>query len=106
MVVFSLDGDRLICAFSGQMDTLTTASLTSEVTARAAEASGPVVFDLAEVEYVSSAFLRLCLQVGRKRRRIRGAFRRRPRPSCGSACRWAGRRGPDNSRWSTSGLRS
>jgi anti-anti-sigma factor len=67
MVVFSLDEDRLICAFSGQMDTLTTASLTSEVTARAAEASGPVVFDLAEVEYVSSAFLRLCLQVGRQK---------------------------------------
>ncbi len=67
MVVYSLDGDRLICAFSGQMDTLTTASLTSEVTARAAEASGPVVFDLAEVEYVSSAFLRLCLQVGRQK---------------------------------------
>lgn len=67
MVVFSLDGDRLICAFSGQMDTVTTASLTSEVTARAAEAPGPVVFDLAEVEYVSSAFLRLCLQVGRQK---------------------------------------
>lgn len=67
MVVYSLDGDRLICAFSGQMDTLTTANLTSEVTARAAEASGPVVFDLAEVEYVSSAFLRLCLQVGRQK---------------------------------------
>lgn len=67
MVVYSLDGDRLICAFSGQMDTLTTASLTSEVTARAAEAPGPVAFDLAEVEYVSSAFLRLCLQVGRQK---------------------------------------
>lgn len=67
MVVYSLDGDRLICAFSGQMDTLTTASLTSEVTARVAETPGPVVFDLAEVDYVSSAFLRLCLQVGKQK---------------------------------------
>jgi len=67
MVVFSMDGNRLSCAFSGQMDTVTTGNLTPEVTARAAEAPGAVVFDLAEVDYVSSAFLRLCLQVGRQK---------------------------------------
>ena len=67
MVVFSMDGDRLSCAFSGQMDTVTTGNLTPEVTARAAEAPGAVVFDLAEVDYVSSAFLRLCLQVGKQK---------------------------------------
>jgi anti-anti-sigma factor len=49
------------------MDTVTTGNLTPEVTARAAEAPGAVVFDLAEVDYVSSAFLRLCLQVGKQK---------------------------------------
>lgn len=54
--------DALICTFSGRLDTTACAQVEADVIARVTAASGPVVFDLAGVDYVASMFFRLCLQ--------------------------------------------
>ncbi len=70
-------GSRVLnCAFSGRMDAPTAAAAGGiiagelEKIASAAPAAGldglSVVFDLAGTDYVSSAFLRLCLTVARR----------------------------------------
>jgi anti-anti-sigma factor len=62
---------RLVCHFQGPLYTTTCQAIEAEVLAKVREAQTPVVFDLKGVEYVASAFLRLCLlaskQVGLER---------------------------------------
>ncbi len=52
--------------FSGRLDTMECSRLEGEVTREAQAAGQPVVFDLAGVDFVASAFLRLCLMVHQK----------------------------------------
>jgi anti-anti-sigma factor len=47
--------------FDGRLDTATCASIEAEVRARVTAPGAPVVFDLCRVDFVSSAFLRLCI---------------------------------------------
>jgi len=54
--------ESLVCTFSGRLDTQACAAVEADLMARVAAATGPVVFDLASVDYVASMFFRLCLQ--------------------------------------------
>jgi len=47
--------------FEGRLDTARCAEIEADVRARVASPSGPVVFDLEGVDFVSSTFLRLCI---------------------------------------------
>jgi anti-anti-sigma factor len=53
--------DRLVVRFEGRMDTARCAEVATELRLSLAASPVPVVFDLAEVDFVSSAFLRLCI---------------------------------------------
>jgi anti-anti-sigma factor len=75
MVSFDLDpeGPRLTCRFSPRMDAATSAATEPAVTARLdRELAAPggealqVVFDLSGVEFVASAFLRICMAAARR----------------------------------------
>jgi anti-anti-sigma factor len=50
-----------VIRFPSNLDTAACAELEAELRASLAGSSEPVVFDLSHVEYVSSAFLRLCI---------------------------------------------
>ena len=58
--------DKLICAFSGRLDTERCLKIEKELDEGAGKSTGPVLFDLAEVDYVASSFLRICLQYAKK----------------------------------------
>lgn len=65
MVEFTQDDDKLVCSFSGRMDTATSMKLEDEVFEKAQKAHKPTTFDLQNVNFVSSAFFRLCLKTAR-----------------------------------------
>jgi anti-anti-sigma factor len=52
---------KLIIRFEGRLDTAKCAEIESEVRTAVAGSNTPVVFDLAEVDFVSSAFIRFCI---------------------------------------------
>lgn len=78
MVECRFDAGSLVlnCVFSGRLDAPSAAAASEiiagelEKIASAAPVAGPdglsVIFDLAGIDYVSSAFLRLCLTVARR----------------------------------------
>jgi len=56
----------LNCAFSGRMDSLNTKEIEEKLAQKVAEVSGDkeelkVIFDLGGVDYIASAFIRVCL---------------------------------------------
>jgi anti-anti-sigma factor len=53
--------EQLIFRFQGCMDTTRCEELAAEVRASLADANQPVAFDLEQVDFVSSAFLGLCV---------------------------------------------
>jgi anti-anti-sigma factor len=61
MTQTSVSDQRLTLRFEGRLDTARCAELDFDVRAALAEADRPVVFDLADVTFISSSFLRLCL---------------------------------------------
>jgi anti-anti-sigma factor len=52
--------------FPDRLDTLACTGVEADLRTRLAGSSEPVLFDLSNVEYVSSAFLRLCVLTCRK----------------------------------------
>jgi anti-anti-sigma factor len=63
---FSEENNTLHCTFSGKLDTLTCSRIEGTLNKRVADFLKKqdvayFVFDLSEVDYVSSAFLRICL---------------------------------------------
>jgi anti-anti-sigma factor len=65
-VDYQLHDGALHCVFSGKLDTTVSMAIDADLQTRAADASTPVVFDLAHVNYVSSAFLRLCVNMAKR----------------------------------------
>jgi len=57
---------KLVCSFSERLDTENCSKFEDEIYQKVQESKIPVIFDLQHVDYVSSAFLRICLQVSRK----------------------------------------
>lgn len=66
MVEFVESPGTLTCRFAGRMDTSTCQAIEASVRERTVGTSDAVVFDLAGVDFVSSAFLRLCQIVYRQ----------------------------------------
>lgn len=67
MVEYEESGTLLRCVFSGKLDTLACQSFETGLANRVRRAPGAVEFDLAAVFYVSSSFLRLCIQTAKER---------------------------------------
>ncbi len=60
----SSSGDQpLVIDLHGRMDTIACMAAEADILERVRSAHGPVTFDMKEVDYVSSMFLRLCLKV-------------------------------------------
>ncbi len=62
-ISFNKENDKLICAFSGRMDTVSCMEIKDEMKEKIEGYEGSVVFDMNEVDYISSSFLRICAQV-------------------------------------------
>ena len=60
--------ESLVLRFEGSMDTTACAKIETEVRAAVTGPSTPVVFDLDSVDFVSSAFLRLCIHASQQAR--------------------------------------
>ncbi|MFC1566597.1 STAS domain-containing protein [bacterium] len=52
--------------FQGRLDTEACANDEKKIDERIADVVMPIVFDLKEAVYISSAFLRICIKVGKK----------------------------------------
>ena len=63
MIEYSVQDNALVCAFQGRMDTANCQMIGDELSRKVAEARLPVIFDLQNVDYVSSMFLSLCLKI-------------------------------------------
>lgn len=65
---FDSNNRTIHCVFKGRMDSLATSELEGEFNRRLLEITSSagnnirVIFDLAGVDYIASAFIRLCLQ--------------------------------------------
>jgi anti-anti-sigma factor len=59
-ILFTTDNKQLVCAFSGRMDTTSCMEVKAEVKTKIEAHKGKVVFDMSEVDYISSSFLRIC----------------------------------------------
>lgn len=53
--------EGLLIRFEGHLDTARCAEIADELQAAVTAPTGPVVFDLQQVSFVSSAFIRLCI---------------------------------------------
>ncbi len=65
MVEFKQTAEGLQCVFRGRLDTPACQELEAEVLEKVEGAMGAVVFDMKEVEYISSMFFRLCIQANK-----------------------------------------
>jgi anti-anti-sigma factor len=65
MVNFETSGSQLRVTFSGKMDTKACLEMTPQIEKAVAASTSGVVFDLKGVDYVCSAFLRICLQAAK-----------------------------------------
>ncbi len=63
MVRFFAESGKLRCAFVGSLNTFKCLELEKELYARIRADKLPVVFDLQDVDFIASAFLRICLTV-------------------------------------------
>jgi anti-anti-sigma factor len=65
MAEFRVDDQRLYCIFSGHMDAGKCLEIEDGLNERLAENPTSVVFDLRDVDYISSAFLRICIRTAK-----------------------------------------
>lgn len=66
MVQFIVTDNQLVCEFSGNIETAAAMRLENEVEIKVSQTKKPVRFDLKNVSYISSAFLRICLATAQK----------------------------------------
>lgn len=65
MIEYKTEEDKFICVFSGRIDTAGAMGIEDELLDNVQRAGLPVVFDFSDLEYVASAFLRICVKVAR-----------------------------------------
>ena len=63
MVQIIKTNDQLTCMMPARLDTAACLSFQDNLLKRVAEEKMPVVFDMKDVTFVSSMFIRICLQV-------------------------------------------
>jgi len=61
MVTFVDNNGVLICYFKGQMNTSVCSDLEMELLDHISNYTGKILFDLSDVSYIASSFLRLCI---------------------------------------------
>ena len=66
MVTFKMNEQQLVCLLKGRLSTDSCLQLETEIDTKLAEQPESVIFDIAEVDYVSSAFLRIVLKTSKK----------------------------------------
>lgn len=59
-------GEKQYISFYGRLDTATSQLIQNDIMQLLEGANHPVVFDLKEVDFIASAFLRLCILSARK----------------------------------------
>ncbi len=60
-ISFTTENEQLICVFSGRMDTVKCMEIKEEIKEKIENKKVKLVFDMGEVEYISSSFLRICV---------------------------------------------
>ena len=65
MVDMSINDGKLVCTFNGRLDTVNCAKWEKELFEKVKDEKLPVIFDLGNIEYVASGFLRVCLQISK-----------------------------------------
>ena len=65
IVTYELEDDKLICKFAGRLDSVVSNIIEEDVFDHVQTANCPTIFDFSEVEYVSSAFLRVSIKTAR-----------------------------------------
>ena len=66
MVEFTVEDENLVCSFPQRLDTRYCLECEKELFEKIRESKMFVVFDLQRTNYISSAFLRICLQVSKE----------------------------------------
>jgi anti-sigma B factor antagonist len=65
MVRFETAGTQLRVTFSGRLDTQSCKEMTAQIDKELGAGATAVAFDLAQVNYVCSAFLRICISAAK-----------------------------------------
>ena len=65
IVTYEFKDDKLICKFAGRLDSVVSDIIEEDVFDNVQRADCPTVFDFTNVEYVSSAFLRVSIKTAR-----------------------------------------
>lgn len=65
LVRFEIKDNTLVCVFNGRLDTANTNKLDAKVFDQVQRAGLPTVFEMGAVDYICSAFLRLCIKSSR-----------------------------------------
>ena len=63
MIAYNISDGKLLCSFVGQLDTAACEEFRNQLWEKVQELKLPVIFDMQKVDYVSSEFLRICIQV-------------------------------------------
>jgi anti-sigma B factor antagonist len=66
MAEITRENGTMLCRFEGRLDTATCPAVEEELQAALAEPPTRAVFDMADVDYVSSAFLKVCVKVAKQ----------------------------------------
>jgi len=66
MVRYSVEDSKLICSFSHRLDSVNCEKWEKHLMRKVRESKMPVVFDMQRVNYIASAFLRICVMVAKE----------------------------------------
>ena len=66
MVEFKIEENKLVCTFSGSLHTANCQELEKKLSPEVDKFKGPVIFDMADVKYIASTFLRICTRTFKK----------------------------------------
>ncbi|MDD5169159.1 MAG: STAS domain-containing protein [Syntrophales bacterium] len=65
MVEFILKDQKLHCVFSGHFDTIAAMRVENSVDIKIMQKKMPVVFDMEDVSYICSGFIRICIKAAK-----------------------------------------
>ena len=63
MINYDSTAEKLVCTFSGKLDSAECLIWKEELILKIRQAENAVVFDMKDVEYIASSFLRICIHV-------------------------------------------
>jgi len=65
MINYDLTTDRLVCSFTGKIDSAECQNWKEELILKIRQAENAVIFDMKDVEYIASSFLRICIHTSK-----------------------------------------